>query len=192
MGIQFADHNVIIIALEFQTVVQCCHFVDFFVFVRVDNTGNSVFAIYSGFAFADGDVRGFAVFTVNADLAVFAVLTDGDVIAQGEVIGCLTVFFRFLDRQVAVGFVLFSVDLYYCRFSVGVNGVRQVGNGLCVLIRFGIHDFQLRHVHRVIGIRTACNISNAAVVLRDRFVANSICFIADRYDAVFFFEGFLG
>ena len=68
----------------------------------------------------------------------------------------------------------------------------QVGNRLRIFIDLRIYDFQLRHIYRVIIVSAARYIGNAAVVLHDRFIANGICFITNRYDAVFFLKGFLG
>ena len=200
MLIQLAGHDGVIVALEFQSIVQGGHFMVLAAFVFVDDAGGgfTVFAIYAGFSLSYADFSARTVFAGKADFTIFAVFavfsgfTEIDLIVQGEIIGQLPVGVCFLDFQIAVGAVFLSVDHDFSRFAVSVDGFRQVGDIGRVLICLVIHDFQLRYIHRVIGIRAARDIGNAAVVLRDCFVAKSICFIADRYDAVFFLEGFLG
>lgn len=49
----------------------------FVVFVFVDDTGDSVFSVYTGFSFSYCDFRTLSVFSVNADFSVFSVFADG-------------------------------------------------------------------------------------------------------------------
>ena len=63
--------------------------------VFVNNTSNSVFSVCTVntiFTFADNDFCGFPVFSVQSDLPVFAVLTDGNFVAHFNERIFLTVF----------------------------------------------------------------------------------------------------
>ena len=73
--IQLAGHDGVIVAFEFQSVVQGGHFMVLAVFIFVDDAGGgfTVFAIYAGFPLSCADFSARPVFSVQSDLAVNAV-----------------------------------------------------------------------------------------------------------------------
>ena len=209
LGVQFTGYDGVVIAFEFQSVIQGGYLTGFSFFIFVDDTGNAVFSCLSGFSvfpvnagcsFTDCDVCRTPVFAVDADFSVNAVFarrsvctrcpfcTQCNFIVQGKVIGQLAVVVHFLDLQVAVGFVFFSVYRNFSRFDVVLNVLIHgiAGHQIRIILRdcpcpehgcpcrfirsfrqvggievrfFVINHTKLRYVHRIAVFRTCRQVS---------------------------------